>query len=91
VQSKHIRGKAMSSDGNPALVHIRRMELRIAQQTVSLESLRQFGGDTSAAIRRLKLLRHALDEMRIQLAQLSPTNLDEKRPFVDLMRLRLGL
>jgi hypothetical protein len=81
----------MSSEGNPVLVHIRRMESRIQQQTLSIESLRQFGEDTSAAIRRLKLLRHALDEMRIQLGQLSPTNLDEKRPVVDLMRLRLGL
>ena len=81
----------MSSDANPALVHIRRMELRIEQQTLSIESLRHVGEDTSAAIRRLNLLRHALDEMRIQLAQLSPTNLDEKRPVVDAMRLRLGL
>ena len=81
----------MSSDANPALVHIRRMELRIEQQTLSIESLRQVGEDTSAAIRRLNLLRYALDEMRIQLGQLSPTNLDEKRPVVDAMRLRLGL
>jgi hypothetical protein len=29
--------------------------------------------------------------MRIQLAQLSPTNLDEKRPVMDAMRLKLGL
>ena len=81
----------MPSDDNPALVHIRRMELRIEQQTLSIERLQQFGQDTSEAIRRLKLLRHALDEMRIQLGQLSPTNLDERRPAVDAIRLRLGL
>ena len=62
----------MSSDANPALVHIRRMELRIEQQTLSIESLRQVGEDTSAAIRRLNLLRYALDEMRIQLANSRP-------------------
>jgi hypothetical protein len=81
----------MYSDANPALMHIRRMELRIEQQTLSIERLRQVRQDTSAAIRRLTLLRHALDEMRIQLGQLSPTDLDEKRPIVDAMRLRLGL
>ena len=70
----------MSPDADPALVHIRRMELRIEQQTHSIERLQQFGEDTSAALQRLRLLRHALDEMRIQLGQLSPTNLDEKRP-----------
>jgi uncharacterized membrane protein YccC len=59
-------------DANPALLHIRRMELRIEQQTHSIERLRQSGEDTSAAVQRLKLLRHALDEMRIQLGQLSP-------------------
>jgi hypothetical protein len=81
----------MSSDANPALVHIRRMELRIEQQTHSIERLQQLGEDASAALQRLKLLRHALDEMRIQLGQLSPTNLDERRPAMDAIRLRLGL
>jgi hypothetical protein len=56
---KAYPGIAMSSDANPALVHIRRMELRIEQQALSIERLRQFGEDTSAAIRRLSLLRHA--------------------------------
>lgn len=70
----------MSSDANPALVHVRRMELRIEQQTHSIERLQRFGEDTSAALHRLELLRHALDEMRIQLGQLSPTNLDQRRP-----------
>ncbi len=81
----------MSSDANPALVHIRRMELRIEQQSHSIERLKQFGEDTSAALQRLKLLQHALDEMRIQLGQLSPTSLDDRRPAADAIRLRLGL
>jgi hypothetical protein len=33
-------------DANPALLHIRRMELRIEQQTHSIERLRQSGEDT---------------------------------------------
>jgi hypothetical protein len=81
----------MSSDAQPALVHIRRMELRIEQQTLSIERLTQFGEDTSAALQRLKLLQRALDEMRIQLGHLSPTSLDERRPAMDAMRSRLGL
>ena len=81
----------MLSDANPALVHIRRMELRIEQQTHSIERLRQFGEDTSAALQRLRLLRHALDEMRIQLGQLSPTSLDERRPMVIALQHKLGL
>ena len=81
----------MSSDINPALVHIRRMELRIEQQNLSIERLKQFGEDPSAALQRLELLRHALDEMRIQLGQLAPTRFDDKRPAADAIRLRLGL
>ena len=81
----------MSPDADPALVHIRRMELRIEQQTHSIERLQQFGEDTSAALQRLRLLRHALDEMRIQLGQLSPTNLDEKRPGIETLRFKLDL
>jgi hypothetical protein len=81
----------MSSDANPALVHIRRMELRIEQQTHSIERLQQFGEDASAALQRLKLLRRALDEMRIQLGQLSPTNLDQRRPEIEAIRFELDL
>ena len=81
----------MSSDTNPALVHIQRMELRIEQQSLSIERLKQGGEDPAAALQRLKLLRHALEEMRIQLGQLSPTNLDDRRPAADAIRLRLGL
>jgi hypothetical protein len=69
----------MATDLNPAFEHIRTMESRIEQQTALIERLQQSGQDTSDAERRLGLLRHALEEMRIQLGQLSPTELDAKR------------
>ena len=56
------------------------MELRIEQQVETIERLKQSGEDTSEAVRRLSLLQHALNEMRIQLGQLSPTERDNKRP-----------
>ena len=56
------------------------MESRIEQQAASIERARLLGQDTSDAKRRLKLLCRALDEMRIQLGSLSPTELDAKRP-----------
>ena len=81
----------MTSDQSPAGTHLRMMELRIEQQVESIERLKQSGEDVSEAVRRLFLLHRALDEMRIQLGQLSPTNLDDRRPAVDAIRLRLGL
>lgn len=56
------------------------MELRIEQQVESIERLKQSGQDTADAERRLSLLQRALGEMRVQLGQLSPTELDNKRP-----------
>lgn len=56
------------------------MELRIEQQVEAIERLKQSGQDVSEAVRRLSLLQRALDEMRIQLGQLSPTERDNKRP-----------
>jgi hypothetical protein len=56
------------------------MELRIEQQVEALERLKQSGQDASDAVRRLALLQHALNEMRIQLGQLSPTERDGRRP-----------
>ena len=56
------------------------MELRIEQQVEAIERLKQSGQDTSEAVRRLSLLQHALNEMRIQLGQLSPTERDNKKP-----------
>jgi len=57
-----------------AIEHIRRMEGRILNQERAIEQLRLERRDVSDATRRLKLLHAALDEMRIQLAQLTPTN-----------------
>jgi hypothetical protein len=70
----------MTSDQSPAGSHLRMMELRIEQQVETIERLKQSGQDTSEADRRLSLLQHALNEMRIQLGQLSPTERDNKKP-----------
>jgi len=70
----------MTSDQSPAGTHLRMMELRIEQQVEAIERLKQSGQDISEAERRLSLLQHALNEMRIQLGQLSPTERDSKRP-----------
>jgi len=56
-----------------AIEHIRVMEGRITKQKAAIERLRMLRQDASDAERRLMLLRVALDEMRIQLAQLTPT------------------
>ena len=56
------------------------MELRIQKQVELIERQKQAGEDTSDSVRRLALLRRTLDEMRIQLGQLSPTGRDQKRP-----------
>ena len=53
--------------------HIRQMEARIAQQTAHIVELRQSGQDTMAAARRLALLHHALEEMRLLIGGLVPT------------------
>ena len=60
-----------------ALQHIRQMEARIAQQTAHIVELRQSGQDTLEAVRRLALLHHALEEMRLLIGNLVPT---EDRP-----------
>jgi len=62
--------------------HIRVMETRIAEQAAEIERLRLFGQDISEAMRRLKLLHHALDEMRIQLGRLSLSEMDARRSDV---------
>jgi hypothetical protein len=56
-----------------AIEHIRVMEARVRKQTDAVCLLRTLGQDTRDADRRLKLLEFALAEMRIQLAQLAPT------------------
>ena len=76
----------MITDSSPAFKHVRTMEARIEQQIVSIERLQQLGQDTSDAERRLELLRHALEEMRIQLGQLSPTERDARRASIGAAR-----
>jgi hypothetical protein len=59
--------------------HIQLMQARIDQQTAAIKALKKSGQDTSESVRRLALLGRALEEMRQQLGQLSPTDLDRKR------------
>ena len=59
--------------------HIRLMERRIAEQLHKIAALRQTGGDSAEATKRLKLLQRALQEMRAQLGSLSLTPQDGKR------------
>lgn len=63
-----------------ATEHIQLMESRIEQQAASIERAKLLGQETLDAERRLELLCRALDEMRVQLGSLSPTDLDAKRP-----------
>jgi hypothetical protein len=56
-----------------ALDHIRLMETRIRTQEAAIEQLKQAGQDTSQAVAKLNLLRSALEEMRLQIARLIPT------------------
>jgi predicted S18 family serine protease len=72
----------MSSTGSGPGEHIRVMETRIAEQSAEIERLKLFGQDVSEAVNRLRLLRHALDEMRIQLGHLSLSEMDVKRSDV---------
>lgn len=84
-----VRTSSMSPNQSPAGNHIQMMELRIQQQVESIERQKQAGEDTTESERRLALLRRALDEMRIQLGQLSPTQRDHKRPGGDKSSLRV--
>ena len=56
------------------------MAARIDKQAKEIEQLRVTGQDTRAAVQKLSLMKHAMDEMRLQLGQLSPTTGDRKRP-----------
>jgi hypothetical protein len=77
---------------SPVRDHIRLMETRIEQQAAEVNRLRQLGQDTTAGERRLFLLHRALEEMRIQLGHLSPTDLDARRADVDAaMRVLSGM
>lgn len=61
-----------------ALQHIRRMEERIEQQNAVIVELVRAGEDTIEAANRLGLLRRALEEMRIQLLGLLPTEAQDR-------------
>jgi len=63
----------MDGTSTAARDHINLMRARIAQQAALIVELRQSGQDTLEATRRLALLHHALEEMRILLGDLVPT------------------
>jgi hypothetical protein len=69
----------MTKKVSPARDHIRLIEARIEQQIVENERLKSLGQDATAGERRLFLLHRALEEMRVQLGSLSPTDLDSRR------------
>lgn len=70
----------MAEKTSPLGEHFRLMESRISRQIEHITELRAVGQDTSEAIRKLQLLKTALNEMRFQLGRLAPTSLDDKRP-----------
>jgi hypothetical protein len=63
-----------------ATEHLRLMERRIAQQEAAIQLLKESGQDISKSVSRLQLLHSALEEMRIQLAQLTPTEAQVAAP-----------
>lgn len=63
----------MDGTSSAAREHLDLMQARIAQQTALIVELRQSGQDTLEATRRLALLHHALEEMRILLGDMVPT------------------
>ena len=67
----------MDRTSTAAREHIDLMQARIARQTALIVELRQSGQDTLEAARRLALLHHALEEMRLLIGNLVPT---EDRP-----------
>jgi hypothetical protein len=56
-----------------AIEHVRVMQDRIADQEASIARHKTLREATTVAEQRLRLLKAALEEMRIQLAQLTPT------------------
>lgn len=55
------------------------MESRIVQPIAEIERLERSGQDISNAVHQLTLLRHTLNKMRRQFAQLPVDELDAKR------------
>jgi type II secretory pathway component PulM len=68
----------MDGTTGAALQHIRRMETRIEQQNAVIVELRRAGKDTIEAANKLGLLHRALEEMRIQLLGLLPTEAQDR-------------
>lgn len=68
----------MDQSATAALQHLQLMETRIEKQTALIVELGRSGKDTMDAARRLTLLYNALDEMRIQLGGLLPTEVREQ-------------
>ena len=62
-----------------ALEHVRLMQARVEQQTALIVQLRTSGEDTLEAARKLVLLHRALEEMRMQLGEMLPT--EAKKSF----------
>jgi hypothetical protein len=58
-----------------ALDHLRLMEVRIEHQAEIITRLKISGEDTLEASQKLVLLRRALEEMRLQISQLLPSEL----------------
>jgi hypothetical protein len=68
----------MDETATAAIEHIQQMEARIAQQKALIAQLQQSGQDTLEATRRLALLHHALEEMRILIVGLLPTEVRDR-------------
>lgn len=71
----------MDGTSSAARDHIDLMRARIAQQTALIVELRQAGQDTLEAARKLALLHHALEEMRILMGDLATT---ESRAYLKI-------
>jgi hypothetical protein len=69
----------MTSNKDPALTQLRRLQDRLDRQTEDVERLESAGQDASQARQRLKLMQAAMKEMRIHLGVLGPTAQDDKR------------
>lgn len=63
---------------------------RIEKQIAEVERLKALGLDATDGERRLALLRRALEEVRIQLGHLSPTEMDARRAIDAAMKVLSG-
>ena len=63
----------MDGSAAAALDHLRLMEVRIEHQMDMIVRLKEAGEDTLEATQKLVLLRRVLEEMRLQIGGLLPT------------------